>query len=193
MKKIAAMLILMLPAFSSAAVFNGNRHGFVAGIGIGFAPHISWKSTSDGLPYVTGESGFAAHWVLGYCFGQKDMVVYEGNHTWYTSSDVYRGANRQVSLLQALWGVSWYHYYGRAGRSVFTTLGAGIYLNSEAWSVASRGGTALMLGGGYEFARHFQVGLYYTFGEEMEFNIFGSSRDVRKAHHLSLLVTAMGY
>lgn len=158
--RVIILAFVLSLVVSSVYGFDGERKGFVLGGGIGFAPTIKWGVGSDNI----SESGVAINLIIGHAFDNNNMIVYEGNVAGYTDD------MSNLTVTQGINGVSWYHYFGPAGRSGFTTAGIGLYvfgIDSE----NNKSGGALILGGGYEFARHWQVGAYFTSGKTSLFSV----------------------
>lgn len=182
------LFVVLLLIAGSAMAFNGERKGFVLGGGLGFAPVSRWSV--DMSPYGTGpydfdetKAGVALHLVIGHAWDEHNMIVYEGNVTGYSSEDEWD--DRMVS--QGFNGAAWYHYFGPAGKSAFTVGGLGFYVFHVEDFDANDPGFGVLLGGGYEFARHWQVGGYVSFGSS-------SSEGVDFTHnHISVLVSGVAF
>ena len=167
--------------------FDHDRRGFVLGAGIGFSPSASWNTNSHYLPDNTGHSGFAVHVLIGGGQSQHDVFVSEWNAVWYSTPTDFVPANA-VSVIQWQLAASWYHFYKRPDKSLFTVVGCGPYFLTPAWNKLKEFGGAVLLGAGYEFTRHMQIGVYYSIGRE-----FGLGSSENGCHHLSLLLTVMEY
>jgi len=168
MKEQMFKVLLFLVAFvSSSFGFDGHRKGFVIGGGLGFAPASSWSGkvldASSFPPQVVNadenKAGLGLNLIIGYAWDEQNMIVYEGNVTGW-KSDLFT----DQTISQGYNGASWYHYFGRAGHSAFTTAGLGIYVFDVGDYDANNPGVGILLGAGYEFARHWQVGGYLGFG-----------------------------
>ncbi len=159
MKKVlATVLILSLVLAVSASAFDGARKGFVLGGGLGFAPMAKFEA-EELKAYNEDKAGIALNFVIGYAWDEYNMIVYEGNVTAH-NSDWTRDA-----VAQGFNGASWYHYFGPKGKSAFIVAGLGLYVfNAEGFDQNDPGG-ALILGGGYEFAPHWQFGAYLSVGK----------------------------
>ena len=193
MKKVLLCLGAVAMVFAmvtSAGAFDGNRKGFVIGGGLGFAPTATWKSDPVTIDFGFGtytykldesNSAVALNLLLGYAWDEHNMIVYEGNVVGYKvgNADVSQGFN----------GASWYHYFGPVGKSAFLTAGLGVYVLQVEGDDADMGG-ALQFGGGYEFARHWQVGGYLGFGKTKDPDISG----LDYTHmHFSILVGGVAF
>ncbi len=187
--KILIIAICLLIPISSLA-FDGKRKGFVFGGGFGFAPFSKWKSditTTDGSPGTNSESkaGFALNFLIGGAFDEHNMLVYEGNFTGY-NSDYFN-----QSLAQGFNGAAWYYYFGSAGKSVFTALGLGFYDFKVNGRNRPDPGLAILLGAGYEFTRHWQVGGYLSLGKTSD-NEYRNRADLKHSQ-FSFLVNAIAF
>ena len=163
---IVGVLTLLLASTSFG--FDGNRKGFVLGGGLGFAPISGWSGRGtfgaaqvviDTSEYRTG-AGF--NFLIGHGWDEKNLIVFEINMSRWNSDLL----DNQPTTVQGTIGAVWYHYFGLPGRSFFTAAGLGPY---RVIRVASRTmdqsvGGGIMLGGGYEFARHWQLGGYFSTG-----------------------------
>lgn len=161
MRKLAIVMFVLLVAMAtSVTAFNGQRKGFVLGGGLGFAPLVKWSTEVGPFEYSESKAGVALHILIGYAWDEHNMIVYEGNAAGYTDDDVF---DEPVS--QGFDGAAWYHYYGVAGRSAFTAVGLGLYTFDAGDYEANDPSVGILIGGGYEFARHWQLGGYISFGK----------------------------
>jgi len=154
-KSVVMIFLAVVLLCSSAYSFDGERKGFVLGGGMGFAPAATFKI--DGTNFSETIAGFAVHLVIGYAWDEQNMVVYEGNVASYSIAllDGY--------LVQGFNGAAIYHYFGEKGKAPFLVGGLGAYvLNAEKYDDNNPGG-GLLIGGGFEFAPHWQFGCYFSF------------------------------
>jgi hypothetical protein len=178
---MVAMVLLAAQTFA----FDGQRHGFVLGGGLGFAPISRWSLADNQYTFggKASESrpGVGINLMIGYAFDDQNMLVYEGNATGYSSK-----LNDKIAT-QGMDSFSWYHYFGPTGKSAFTTAGIGLYSFDVENAGDFSNGLGFLLGGGYEFARHWQVGAYLGFGRtsqaEADFNHV----------HLNLLISTVAF
>ncbi|MEZ5358801.1 MAG: hypothetical protein R3F48_08195 [Candidatus Zixiibacteriota bacterium] len=185
-RSVFVLFILALICVSSLGAFDGARKGFVLGGGVGFAANAGWEFDDklfDFIPVKASENngGGALNFFLGYAWDEKNMIAYEANVAGY-SSDLF-----DQNITQTFTGPEWCHYYGSTGKSIYTTVGLGLYIFDGENFDAFEPGPGLMLGGGYEFARHFQVGFNLAFGSISEAGV-----DV-KLHHVSILLNAVAF
>ncbi len=184
MKKTAIISVfLTILLVSTATGFDGHRKGFIVGGGLGFAPVVKWEMEEpsvDGFPYGLDETraGVGVNFLIGYAWDEKNMLVYEGNAVGFTT------ATSDKSAAQGFSGAAWYHYFGQAGKTVFTAVGLGLYGFDAEYDDPHDGGFGMLLGGGYEFARHWQVGGYLSFGS--------TTAHDRDFNHSSLSVLVSG-
>ncbi|MCX6834033.1 MAG: hypothetical protein NTW07_02680 [candidate division Zixibacteria bacterium] len=172
----AGVALLLLSATSMA--FNGQRRGFVLGGGLGFAPESNWSTDFD---FDDSGVGFGANFVIGGAFDEQNMLVYEGNVTGWNSDLV------NTSVTQGFNGAAWYHYFGPTGRSAFTVAGIGFYVFQAEHYEDNDPGMGMLIGGGYEFSKHWQVGGYFSFGKTSD-PIFDYNH-----HHISVLVSGIAF
>ena len=186
MKKLLGILtVLTLVLTSSSFGFDGQRKGFVLGGGLGFSPAANWSvdvPTFLGTLNV-GETnvGVSLNLVIGYAWDEQNMIVYEGNVAG-VSSDFFN-----QTLSQGFNGAAWYHYYGLPGSSAFTTAGLGFYVFDGENFTANDPGVGILLGAGYEFARHWQVGGYFSFGKTSDVGINFDH------YHFSILLSGVAF
>lgn len=186
------VLSVVLLMASTAMAFDGQRKGFVLGGGLGLSPVGSWKSDIDVTPkFEDSGPGGAAHLIIGYAWDNHNMIVYEANAVGY-ESDAY---GVDFTAGQGFSGASWYHYFGPMGKTPFIVLGIGAYMFNGEFDgfdhldieFSNDPGGGVLLGGGYEFSRHWQVGAYFGAGQTSE---PGADYD----HvHLSLLVSGVAF
>ncbi len=174
-KQILVCLFLIVLMSSTAFAFDGNRKGFVLGGGIGFSPQGKW--TFDALDYDESGAGLAFHFIIGGGLNERNLLVYEGNVMAYTS-DLF-----DQTIAQGFNGASWYHYFGNLGRSFFTTVGLGFYVFDVDEFDSNDPGFGMLLGGGYEFARHWQAGAYFSFGKTSDAGFDFTH------HHINFLIS----
>ncbi|MDD4050515.1 MAG: hypothetical protein PHR28_01270 [candidate division Zixibacteria bacterium] len=184
MKKTTILITLSAILLASTATgFDGHRKGFVLGGGLGFAPVARWSVEESFLGhtvygYHETKAGVGVNVLIGYAWDEKNMIVYEGNAAGY-NSDILK-----ETITQGFDGGAWYHYFGQPGKTAFTTVGFGFYGFLPEETDHHDPGYGMLLGGGYEFARHLQVGAYLSFGV--------TSADDIDYHHTSLSVLVSG-
>jgi len=178
MKKTVVLgLLAALLLAGSAMGFDGRRKGFVIGGGLGLSPHV----TTTG---VKARRGLAINPLVGYGWNQFNMVVYEGNTVTYDSD---------VPHTQGFHGVTWYHYFGNGMKGAFTAVGLGAYILVPWDRAANDASGGMLLGVGYQFSPHWQVGGFFSFGKTSRVTRF-SPESVDYDHtHVSILVGTMAF
>jgi len=152
--KAIILTILLIIFISSAWGFNGERKGFVFGAGFGYAPLIFELHGES-------NSGLGMNSLIGHAWDNHNMIVYEAN----ISAFNFGYSHGSIFEAHGFAGAVWYHYFGTAGKSLYTTAGIGFYRYGDD---DKDSGLAILLGGGYEFARHWQIGAYFSFGKTSE-------------------------
>jgi hypothetical protein len=184
MKKLSLAVVLVLLLATPASGFDGLRKGFVLGAGVGLAPTASWNMKGGGDDSSVG-GGF--HFLIGYAWDEFNMIVYEGNVAVYSTL-------LDATATQGINSATWYHYFGPQGQSWFTAAGLGFYdfsttrVTSEAILTDNTNpGAALLVGGGFEFSRHVQAGVYVSVGKT-------SKEKTDWNHtHVNVLVSAVAF
>jgi hypothetical protein len=188
MMKRLVMITLMAVLFmaTTACAFDGMRKGFVLGGGLGLAPTADWETDLGGIDVGQDGTGLGLNLVIGYAWDEQNMIVYEGNvASWkmdVLDENVAQGFNG------ASWyGASWYHYFGPVGKSFFTVAGVGFYVFKVDTYEDNDPGFGLLLGGGYEFARHIQVAAYFSSGKTEDSGVEFDHT------HFNILVSAVAF
>lgn len=165
MKRICVIgLVLLLCLVGSSSAFDGQRKGFVLGGGIGFSPDAGYEvdiNLGSLGNYSVDESGagLGLNFVIGGAFNERNMLVYEGNVAAW--SDNFINAN----ISQGFNGAAFYHYFGPTGKAAFMVVGLGVYVFKAEDYDDNDPGFGVLLGGGYEFSKHWQIGAYFSSGK----------------------------
>jgi hypothetical protein len=160
-------ICLLVGSSATVSAFDGQRQGFVLGGGLGIAPAITVSADlkmtlpGDGQLSIAGledtRAGLGGNVFAGYAWDNRNMLVFEINGAAFRDND--------VTVSQSFNGLNWYHYFGQQGHSGFTVVGLGIYsFDTDETDPTDHGG-GLLLGGGFEFAPHYQIGGYLSFGQ----------------------------
>ena len=170
MKLFGVLTVLLFVMFLavSANAFDYERKGFVIGVGAGYSPLMkgSW-----GEPAVDfdDQSGLAVDFLIGYAWNNRNMLLYLVSGGGYEDTlNVYYGGTlihqNEIQYSQGFSGVAFRHYFSAEDRSLFATVGLGF----EVWVPSEldycHRGIGFLLGGGYEFIKHFQISGNYSFG-----------------------------
>jgi len=164
--------VLTLILATSSFGFDGNRKGFVLGGGLGIAPASGWsgKGTFGAALEVIDTSeyrtGVGFNFLIGHGWDEKNLIVFEINMSIWTSDLLLSRPN----IVQGTVSAVWYHYFGLPGRSFFTAAGLGSYrvIRTVSQNLDQSIGGGYILGGGYEFARHWQLAGYFGLGASSE-------------------------
>lgn len=178
---VMIVLVAVLFMATTACAFDGLRKGFVLGGGLGLNVTAEYEVDIPGFYISEDGSGFGLHLVIGYAWDEQNMIVYEGNVTGWKSDLI------GVDIAQGFNGASWYHYFGPSGKSFFTAAGLGFYVFNADTYEDNDPGFGLLLGGGYEFARHWQVAAYFSSGKTED-----SGVDFDHTH-LNILVSGIAF
>ncbi len=181
---VLMIVLLMIPVASSA--FDGERKGFALGGGLGVAPVAQFTTEGN-----SGRSaGLALQFVLGYAWDNHNLTALEFNGAGYSNSQFNNSSLMSSSSFltsQSFNGAAWYHYFGTEGKSLFTATGLGLYSFNRGPRYHSDRGAGYLIGGGFEFLPHFQIGLYFSGGRTFD---AGHNFDHK---HFSILLTGIKY
>ena len=161
---LAVALLVALPARPAFALYEHVRDGWVAGIGVGFS-RAKITAGSLGNHFETGwEEGTTPRLRLGHMLGKRAMLGYE-QFQWVDEQG-YRDAAVRVSM--QTFGAALTYFPGNPkseSGGIYLRAGAGLSIARLAVSPdavggvdsthteqhVDEGGTAYMVGGGYEF------------------------------------------
>lgn len=176
------LLVCLFYVTSFCDAFDGNRKGLVLGGGVGFSPKAEWNWND----MFAGEnkSGVGWEFLFGYAWNNKNILVAEYNGALF-SSDFY---NQDVILLYA--GPVWYHYFKEGSKGWYTAIGLWRYGISLVEDNKLANGWGGIVGGGYEFTKQVQVGIYYGAGK---IKYCGSDDDRSWCQHINLIITVVAY
>jgi hypothetical protein len=183
-RKGALLLLFAICLGMSANAFNGERKGFVLGGGLGIVPVVTWEFDDGDLHVDELRAGFGSQLIIGYAWDEHNMIVYEANGVRYKSSEL------KVDIIQGFSGVSYYRYWGPKGKSAFFMGGLGIYLFSPEYFSQNDPGFGLLIGGGYEFTSHWQLGGYLSLGRTTD---PGSQKVDFKHSQLTVLISTVAF
>jgi hypothetical protein len=188
MGRSCLVLVLVLNILPTAAMaFDGDRKGIVVGAGLGISPSASWTLGAERESW----TGLGLQLAAGYAWCSRDAIMLEINGTSYSSSryntDSLIGTGSLLTT-QTFTGPSLHHRFGSVGRSSFAAIGLGACTFDRGEPYERKLGPGFLIGGGFEFTRHLEVGIYYCSGRTSEAT--GADRD---HHHLNLLISGWAY
>ncbi len=165
-RALPVLLIVVVMMLLTSSASGGLRKGIVGG-GLGVAPVARW---SDGY-FHERVSALALHLMGGYAWNENNMLVLEMNGTAFASKEYnseWLWGSDDLLTSQFFEGAAWYHYFGPAGNSLFTVAGLGLFVFDRGRHYHNDPGGGYLIGGGYEFFRHFQIGLYLSGGRTFD-------------------------
>ncbi len=160
-KLIALILLIGLPLPLTSHAFDGQRKGFVIGGGGGVSPvaHWSWDRDDQSENLV----GFNLQVLIGFAWDNHNVLVYQGPPT-LSKSNYFE----DELVFQGVWAIRAYHYFGDRGSSSHMNLGLGRAVYTVFDTNLGGDGIGFVIGGGYEFMPHVQVGLDLLFGHSKD-------------------------
>jgi hypothetical protein len=114
------------------------------------------------LPGFT-ESGVALNVLIGYGLDSANIIVLLHDGVIYNRLS---GTGEKIKMAQGFTGIGYCYYFGRTGNSAFITVGLGIqnWISLNSHYESNNIGPGILLGGGYEFVRHIQAYLNFSYG-----------------------------
>ncbi len=190
MKRLLVAIVLFFVFTRSVSAFDSSRQGVVVGGGLGHAVNSHWGNSDT--PFNENRRGVGFNFLAGYAWDNRNLVALEINATSYVS-EVEWGEGRftgftNQNVLQGFVGVNWYHYYpaGRVGE-FFTSAGLGMYSFNVQAVDANKPGVGALIGFGFAYKRHFQLGFYLAGGRT------SSSKSGFSHSHISILASALAF
>jgi hypothetical protein len=177
MNKIVLLTVAALLAMAcTVSALDGTRRGFILGGALGVAPVVKWEGKGQNVPtdYDETKAGIVVDVIVGLSWSEHNMIVLDIDLMTFQSTALEVG-NIKPTVFQGFSGFSWYHYFGPTGKSWFTTVGLGTYDFMADWEddnvtvhAKNDDGFGWMVGGGYEFSRHWQIAARLSFGKTSE-------------------------
>jgi hypothetical protein len=163
--------VITLAFVDSAQAFNGKRKGFILGGGLGLGLTTYTQSLDDGVIEITGDRenklALNSDFRLGWAIDSLWEVYYFSKVSWF-GFDNALGEN--VTISSGVGGIAVRRYFGVEGRAAFVNGGIGLSSwsapfedNSDSWT-----GLGIMVGAGYEFARHWALEVDLNWGAPQE-------------------------
>ena len=152
-KLTSTIIILIILSASSTFAFDGEPKGFVLGGGVFYMPSYNWHEVVDDTK--GGTDGFGMKLSFGINWNNRDMIAVEMIPMGKFNE------NSEKPNSHGYFGLNWYHDLNPQKKSFFTSAGAGLSFGG----IDNQGfvGAGIMLGGGYEIAKHIDVELNYFY------------------------------
>lgn len=156
----AALLVIATPALTAtpARAFDEQREGFILGFGAGF--HIlreDYPGSGTSI-WSRSEGGLATSFKVGAGITNQVALCYVRNASWYSAPYTSNGSTRDALYTIGLSGIGASYFLSPTAPSVYLLGGLGIGdISAPFENVKSETGSAVMLGAGYEFAKHLMI------------------------------------
>lgn len=160
-RTLCLTLLLVVVIVPVATAFDGSRRGFILGVGGGY--HTTDIDREIGFPFPAvgivseSRSGIATTFKIGVGISNQFTLCYVRNASWYTATDL---------TAAGIGGIGGSYYLSASSPSAFVLFEFGF---ADIVSVGNRSesetGAGYMIGGGYEFAKHFQLEATYLNGD----------------------------
>lgn len=172
MKKYSLLTCLFVFLLTSTNVFafDGQRKGFILGVGIG-GGFLSNKASFSGFSNTESQGVIVGNFKIGYAPSNSLEIYYMSKTSWWGESD--------VTLLLGVSAIGASKYLGTSETGFFVSGGIGLSIFDAPFEegVDSSTGFGLFGGAGYEFSKHWSVEaniLYSKISEEA----FGTTVDI---------------
>lgn len=174
MTKKTLLLVLVLTLTCSLFAFDGNRKGFLLGIGAGLS-HTNFQQELEFLgntekSHTMNETGFATDFKIGYAPNNRLELYVTNKIAWFNFSEAFDEViiANDVTCLGLSYFLSSELDDNTWHPSAFVSGGLGV----SSWSAPlddedndnttdEAEGTGAFIGVGYEFSKHFRVSLNY--------------------------------
>jgi len=180
---VAAIAMVMAV---NASAFDGNRKGFVIGIGVG--PSItswtdeegSWKSDRE------NDFGVGTIFKIGYGVNENLLIYYTNNVAWFSVGD-----GESFTVTSGITALGGSYYLNTESPSLFINglVGIGVWAAPFESNSESAMGLGLGAGIGYEFSKHFNVNATLMYGMPK----FSDSEEKIKALNVLVTFNVLGY
>ncbi|MEZ5357886.1 MAG: hypothetical protein R3F48_03585 [Candidatus Zixiibacteriota bacterium] len=149
------LIICLIYVTSFCNAFDGNRKGFVVGVGTGFSPLIGWSSNPGSNQLKIGGS---FNFFIGYGLDNKNILALEANRS---ISSYGSHNNSRILVSNGIRGLNWYHYFNEKYTSWYAMCGVGDYHSAEA-DYDINGKLGFIAGAGFGLNKSFKTGLYIS-------------------------------
>jgi len=155
------MLSISIALFqSNLSAWDGQREGFILGVGIGggvtsFTHEVEAsgiKETSDR----ENKGGYATDFKIGYAFTNQFLLYYNNKSAWFNANNE---KGEEVTILCAAGPIGISYYLSPDSPSLFLSAGGGVaswYAPLES-DKEEQGGAGVFFGIGYEFIKYWSI------------------------------------
>jgi len=151
--KIITTVCMLLSAYSNLYSFDGERNGFILGGGIG-GGYLSNSTSYNSYSNTDSRGVFLTNFKIGYAPGNTLEIYYISKVNWWGQSDI------TFTLgLSAIAATFYLDSATETGWSISGGLGLSSLSAPFEEDLESSDGFGLFIGGGYEFAKHWNVEL----------------------------------
>lgn len=142
-----------------ANAFDGNRQGFIIGLGAGFHAidiDVLYDDSKNGSDL---EGGIATSFKMGWGLTNQFALYYARNVSWYRGLYLDEFKTSDATNIVGIAGLGGVYYLSPSSQSGYFlgAIGKGDVSAISKSNTRSTTGSALMLGGGYEISEHLQI------------------------------------
>ncbi len=140
----------------NANAFDGHRRGFLLGGGLGLG--AAAKTTDTEYPRVESkDGGLGVNLLMRFAWDERNVIVLIRDWIWADARVLGDGALTadEVGIEQGVAAVAYYHYFGDVVKSFYVVICPGFQTYSSEYGT-NFPSPGILIGSGYEFARHVQ-------------------------------------
>ncbi len=169
MKKRLVVLSILIFVMTSLVAFDGQRQGFLLGLGGGVA-NVSFSQEIEGYGNsiesdTETEIAFATDFKIGYAPNNQVELYYTNQVTWFSMKNA---LDEDITIASGLGAIGISYFVAPELKSIgwhpsfFLSGGIGLsswmtpFEDNDSWN-----GTGYFVGVGYEFTKHYRISLNY--------------------------------
>ena len=158
---ILVLVVLLLTFTTSTYAFDGNRQGFILGLGVG--PGLtSYSFEGIGTDDRTNKASVNTDFQIGYAPNNQLLIYWMSKVQWYSLETIFGSA----IYASGVGGLGLSYYFEKEGPSLYLTGGVGFASVAAPFedNIETEYGFGIAAGVGYEFAKHWSVEGNFTWG-----------------------------
>ena len=162
--RVSILVFVLCSSASSAVAWDGQRKGFTLGIGVGGGVTSYTQKVVTLKSDQETEFGVQADFKIGYAPSNQVNIFYTCKESWFGMKNL---RDEHVTIGSSVTAAAVTYYMSPEVSSWFVTGGLGL----AGWSTRLESdartyyGIGLIVGGGYEFSRHWYVEADLTWGQ----------------------------
>jgi len=190
------IFVMIIGFVSTSFAFDGNRKGFILGIGAGLGTTKidSWAGNTSKTPIFTNfkiGGGFTDQLEIYY---SSKVSWFKFDHPWYINGARPLYTNEEVTAAHGIGAIGVTYAFAPKIPTFYGTVGYGFSTFSFPFEADlaedAAMGSGFYLGGGYEFSKHYSVELDFLFGKP---TVDGDQDSEYDCSSIMLTINALAY